>query len=463
MGVDTSVAAQLQSLAQFITSPLGMVAMAMLLLAAIAAVTMPRMRWLLLALLFWASTFGYTGADFQEYNNLISPLELIRRYSRTIVAALTLTLIIPAFTSARGWRQRLISPVAVLFLLFELLFCMREMFNGDMERGPVAMVVFIITFVVLCIGLPRWIQTVDDVHSAVGSIALGASLFCLCTFAQAVVNRGAIVLNDRMIGTTGNPQTAALILGSGLAPLCYLVARRSQPLLMRVVYGGMAALNAIFLCWTGSRTGLIIAVVGLVITFRYRLHRLFLLSVCTAAFVAILLFNFSDSTVIGDHLISTEDTRSAIWTAQLQDYTSHLFFGNLSEGLVWGYGENSYLGAASRYGTVGILPLVIAMGLCIIEIVRLNANKRYLQEEAMLVDLVTGCLIACAIGAWFEGYLLASFSFPTYCLLVYFALISALRDVATARYTQGLAGVPSGDLPQYVGGVEPAVEYSLGS
>jgi hypothetical protein len=129
--------------------------------------------------------------------------------------------------------------------------------------------------------------------------------------------------------------------------------------------------------------------------------------------------------------------------------------GDLVEGKAWGYGENSYLAAASRYGTVGILPLLAAMGLCIVELIRLNANKRYLREDAMLVDLVTGCMIAIAIGACFEGYLLASFSFPTYCMLAYMALIGALRDVATARYQESLALGHTQSWPQYADTAEP--------
>jgi hypothetical protein len=456
MDINTSAGGELQSLIQLLQTPFGITVLVLLFLASIAAIVMPRMRWVLLALLFWTGMFGYSGADFQPYNILMYPLDQIRVYSRTLVAGLTLTLIIPSLISGRGWRMRLISPVAVLFLVFQLLFCVREIFAGDTVRGPTAIVVFSITFVVLCIGLPRWLQSMDDVHNAIRSLAWAAGLFCICTLAQTLENRNAILMAGRMIGTTGNPQTAALILGSGLAPLCYMVARRSEAFYERILYGALAALNALFLVWTGSRTGVIIALIGLIVTFRYRLHRLFIVGLCSAAFFLILLNIFADSTVINQHIWSFDDTRSPVWMSQLDQYLRNPLMGTLTEGQGWGYGENSYLAAAARYGTLGILPLLAAVAVCVIGILQLNGNKRYLRQDALLVDLISGCLLAVGIGAWFEGYLLASFSFPTYCLLIYLALMNALRDIATANYNHVLELAQSGEAPVYLSEGEPA-------
>jgi O-antigen ligase len=240
-----------------------------------------------------------------------------------------------------------------------------------------------------------------------------------------------------------------------------MVAKPDQGIFQRIMYGSLAALNAIFLAWTGSRTGVFVATLGLAITFRYRLHRLVILGAFTFAFLLLIVSNFVPASWFNEHLVSTEDTRSAVWYGQLDQFVSHPLTGTLASGEEFGYGENSYLAAAARYGIIGIIPLMLAVGLCVVEVIRLNANKRYLRKDAMLVDLVTGCVVALGVGAWFEGYLLASFSFPTYCLLANFAMITALRDLATLHYNQSMGYIPSEETDEMYAPEPAYADYAL--
>jgi O-antigen ligase len=232
------------------------------------------------------------------------------------------------------------------------------------------------------------------------------------------------------MGTTGNPQHCAVVLGLCITPLCYLVSQPYQTFKKRIFFGGVAALAGIFLLWTGSRTGVLMGFVGLVVMYRYRMGRALLLASFAAIFVMIFLAVFSNVDIFSQHLISGEDTRTGIWRTQWDQFLSHPILG-ANFGL-FGYSENSYLATAARYGIVGLIPLFIMLGIAGRSIVRLHRSRKFMGDFTLAADMVIGSLISLAVGAWFEAYLLGTLTFMVYLIYIDFALMNALIDLAEA-------------------------------
>jgi O-antigen ligase len=304
------------------------------------------------------------------------------------------------------------------------------MLTGDFGRGAVSVIIFLLMFITLAAALPHALQQWGDAVTLVRAIAAYGVVFVIANVAQFVVNPAVVEQNSRFFGTTGNPQHAGAVLACVLLPMAYLMTRPGRSKATRLFMSAILSATVIFLLWTGSRTALLMAVVGLGLLFRARLGRLAIGGVVVGGLVLLgLNVLLPDRDVVSERLVSTLDTRSVVWQRLTDDFLRNPLFGTISGEL--GISENSYLSILARFGLVGALPFIVAAILITRSMFKLQRVRRRL-DDTMLADLTTAGLVQLAVGAIFEGFLAGTLSPQVLVMYCYLALLAFLLEAAEA-------------------------------
>jgi hypothetical protein len=312
-----------------------------------------------------------------------------------------------------------------------------------LTRGALNLVLYPLIMIVMGWGLSRWLQEWKDARLLVGSIAGAGLLFLVGTLYQLMVNRGAVMVGARLFSTTGNPQHAALVCAITLLPMCYLIIDKREWKIYRLLLGLAAGFQIILLLWTGSRTGLLVAVSGVVLLFRARIGKLALAGLLVGLSVWLAMSIYTESTLTIAGMFARGDTRTHAWIVWWQQFLDNMGWGIMTE--QFGAGENSYLTTAAQMGLFGLIPLMLWMCLAGWQLLQLQRLRRYLGEEVLLADLATASLVSIAIGAIFEGYLLASLTLPIFAIYMYLALVTFLIDAVHVQQQVPAAHHPAMD------------------
>lgn len=424
---------QIQSMYEGMQRPEGVLFIAVFLLLAVMTFAAQWMRWVLLALMLYVCTFGmstYTGL------HLAFPLQQIRSFGRGICGVLLVMMLVPTIRSNRGWRRNVVMGGLLAFFAWEIVAILHILFTGDFARGYFGIITYTLTLLTLGVGLSRWLQDPDNAIAAVRAMVGAGALFCISGLYQWVINPSEAIWADRFMGITGNANHSAMILAAAIPPTVYLFLRSGGVRAMRIFTAALTAVMVVMLMWTGSRTGFVVAVFGLVMLFRLRLGKMAVAIVCCGVFAFLMLSILNDSGIltIAGRLTSFDDTRSAAWASMYDQFRSSPLIGVSGEEAA--FSENSYLLVLSRTGIVGALPFAISVVLVLGALIRLQRLRPYLGDQVLLADLATAGIGSLALGAMFEGYLYATYSFPLFALWVYAGLALFAIDYGQARAYQ---------------------------
>jgi O-antigen ligase len=422
MGIDF----QLNQLLTFASSPVGAVLLFFYIEIFLAIGTSRRVKWVVLCLLMYIASLGRYDKPWVDYT-LIQPLQSLLNYSREITTALLVTLLVPTFLANKGNRKKLLLTCTAAFFVMELVYAGRLWTGGFPERGLLSLCTYSLVFGTLGIGLSKWLQGIEDVRMVLKALVGVGILFLIGVTAQLLANRSAIVWESRLFGTTGSPQHTALVIAMLIPVVCYFLMLSGKSQLWKGLLAVIAGVFSIFLIWTGSRTGVLMSLIGVVLLFRTRFGKLALILGFSGVF-ALLAWNlFSESTENIGRLASREDTRTWVWNSLIQDFKSSPWLGYIpDDGRI---GENSYLSVAARLGVMGLLPLMIGFVLCGVSLIKLMVKKRYLnRDESLLSDLVLSSFVVIAVGAFFEGYLLGTLTFMVFYIYALLAILTYLLD-----------------------------------
>lgn len=425
-------------------TPGGVFALFLICVTVIVALMRPNLKWLLISILLWVCTLAYPNSLGTSTNRLLPVFQQIRALNRGVAALLLLTLLCSVLGARRMWRTRTLSAAAVCFFVFEMFFAARMIGAADTTRGVVAAIIFVLTFAVLGVRLGRWLIDWADVDGLVRGLAGAGALLALGILPHVIVSRSEVVMGSRLIGTTANPQHLAAHLALSLLPCCYLLFRPAEPKWLRALLIPIVGLLTGFLLWTGSRTGFLMAAVGLVMLFRKSLGRFFIAAVFLLAAISAFLAFFPESALAAMRITDTQDTRSQVWYALLNGFESHPIIGTMTDNLV-GVGENSYLATAAYLGMVGLTPLLVflvATGITTFNVLRCRPK---LGEHQSLADLFVAGIASILVGAFFEAYFLEVIGFEVLMLYAYFSIANFLIDAADKSMVESLATHAQGE------------------
>jgi hypothetical protein len=403
----------------------GMIGVTVLVILFIAAIAFPGLKWILLTAMFYFSTMGIQGSRW-FVAHFFSPLQQIVENGRSLTWVLLALLLVPTFLARRGWRRRVVAPGLIVLLIFHLLFTSLRIYWGFEEKGWASLPTYILLFASLGYGLGKWLQSTQDAYRLINCMAYVGAIFAGVTVLQLVIDRSGIIENGRLVSTCITATFAAELIAVTLLPTIYLIALPGMRRIKRIALCISAALLVVFLIWTGTRTGLLMALIGVLITFRARLGRFIITGILLAILVlgASTLFQGSFEGI--SRLTSTSDTRTAGWRIAFRQFVAHPVLGMISSEQA--ITESSFISAAAYTGVIGSAILFLAMFLLFLDLFRAYLMRSVLKEHATLVDLAAGGIISLVGGAFLEGYLLGVLAFQIIALYFYVGLLTYALD-----------------------------------
>ncbi len=253
----------------------------------------------------------------------------------------------------------------------------------------------------------------------------------------------------RFQGLTGNPQFLGAQFAIATTVALWLLLNSSRKLLLTMLVF-LIGLNCLFIAWTGSRTGLGMAVIGVSIVMFSRFKRAAIGLPLAAVGVAIAykLFGSVLTDIDTSRLTSLRNTRGGVWGRLFEVYQQSPLIG-----VGFGTGEldkseNSFLYGMAAYGTgMGLLYLIAAIATAML-ITKLVALRRLADAgQRGMIDLVIAVNAAFFAGTVFEGYFIGRVNV----LVIFFVSTNVigfqlLRQMQ-ARPHAAVAPLRSGDDP----------------
>jgi hypothetical protein len=269
-------------------------------------------------------------------------------------------------------------------------------------------------------------------------------IFVVLNLYQFVLNRQAITFTQgRFLGTTGNPQHAGVLLAA-LIP-CLMFTIQSSAGRRFTKYLWMALLLAVmyFLVLSGSRTGLIMGAVSILLFYRNNGSAWFriigviaLLAAITIPFLQPESLSSSSTGIdanVSDRFSSTSNTREGVWGGMWNSFMDNMLFGAPLQSERMGYGENSWLAVAANLGLMGFIPMLL-MGWESLKLIgqlyRLGERQPYYFFQSSTIIAGLGSML---IGSCFEAFLLGNITFSMLAFLMYLLMGGYLIEVDRVR------------------------------
>jgi len=438
-----------------LTSPVGVVAVLIFLVFLVLSLLNPWVKWVAITLIIWISSVAFfIDARQQLPVPLAFPLQSIAAQGRPLTTGLLLLLVPAALFAPRGWRRKLIGAPAILLFIFQLVLSARIWISGVPDRAIVSFFIFVLMFLALSLGFGKWLQTWDDVNKLVRCIVCAGAINAIATLYQLAMNRSVALAGHRLMGVNGNPQGLAIACALALPPALYLLGRAAEPKFWRVFSGIVAGFLIMMVLWSGSRTGILMCLVGVTVIFWSRLGRLLAVGII-AGLVALFAIQFYEqSTLTMTELLTRGDTRTQIWRQMIEAFVANPVAGMMESG--YGAGENSYLSVAAQMGLIGVIPLMAFLVATFVGFVKIFRWRAWLGSERQFADVVVAGNLSLLVGAVFEGYLMGTLVPSVICLIIYLALMTFVIDAAKLNWEQSnLLGAEAG-----IDGGELAYEYA---
>ena len=419
-------------------SPTGFIGIVVGIVLVFQAIRSRLLAWSLFSLFcFSASLAKFQDQFVSEPPPLAFPLQQMRDFGRPLAIIFLLLLLLLTFTKQASWRQSLLpTPLQYLIVVQLIIFC-KTIYSGDVLFGLIAACTFFIVLLVVRNGPSRWLSDDRNFEYAVSSVALVGVIFIVVNAYQAAINIYPITfIHGRFLGTTGNPQHAAVLLASVVPCLMFLFESYQQKWKKSVT---VVVLGSIYLAlvMTGSRTGLLMAIPTIVFFYRNNskaLLRLVLaLGLVSAFFLPAIL---QDGSLLGapqadvtSRFLSTDNSRAQVWTAMWRAFSQNPVFGAPLTGDRLGFGESSWLAAGATLGLFGLVPLAIFGAACVRLISQLMALCRREPWRYLHCSTVISGIVCVLVGSFFEAFLLGNLSSALLILFIYLSLGQYLLEL----------------------------------
>jgi hypothetical protein len=424
------------TLLDLIFSPYGLLGIAIGLIVLDKARRSRRLAWLLFSLCCYATSLGkFSNEWIKEPPPLVFPLQQLRDTGRPLSILLLAVLILLGMQTQNRWR-RIVIPQPIYYLVaFQVVVFFKVSLYGDIGFALLALLTFGAVVLMFKLGPSRWLQDECNFELGVWSLAIVGVIFAIaCAYQGRFDMQAMTFVQGRFLGTTGNPQQAAALLATTVPCFIFFIESSKKWGFVKAFWIATLFINLYFLFLTGSRTGVITALASILCFYRNRLADLLRIG-SFAAFSLGIFFSFMNQdsetsyTPLANRYTSGENTREGAWMGMWNGFINYPLFGIPLEGGRLGYGESSWLAAASTTGLLGFIPLLI-MGLgCLKMILRLIklSNRHpscFLQSSTIIAGLAS-----LLIGSFSEAILLGNLTFPVMALLMYLSLGKYLLDV----------------------------------
>ena len=430
----------------FLSTPFGIIGVAIGVLMVIKASRDRPTGWLLFSLCCFASSLNTYGDQWMKVPPpLMFPLQQIRANGRPLAIVFLILLVFLALQTQTNWRQRIFPKAIDYLMVVQFAIFAKTLLYGSQEFAFISALTFGGIIFVLKIGLGRWMSDDENFHLAVKSIAVAGLIFIVINGVQFLVNRQPITfVQGRFLGTTGNPQHAGVLLAATIPCLMFLIQKLPRWNFAKFLWVTALIVTLYFLALSGSRTGLIMGAVSILLFYRNNggawVKVILFLAISAALIVPFLGADSLSSSSTGidasvsDRFTSTNNTREGVWSGMWNGFMDNILFGSpLEQDGRLGYGENSWLAAGAALGLIGFIPMMMMGWESVKMIWQLNqlSNRNsyyFFQSSAVIAGL--GSML---IGSIFEAFLLGNITFSLIAFLTYLLMGGYLLEVDRVR------------------------------
>jgi hypothetical protein len=435
----------IDQLAGFLSTPFGMIGVAIGIVLVVKANQDRPTGWLLLSLCSFAASLNVFKDRWTPVTPpLLFPLQQIRASGRPLAIILLILLVILALQTKNNWRQW-IFPQPIKYLIFvQSVIVFKTMLYGNQEFALISAMTFGGIIFMLKRGPGTWLQNDENFYLAVKSIAVVGLIFVVANTYQYVISPYAITFNQsRFLGTTGNPQHAGVLLAATIPCLMFLIQSSPGWNFAKSLWSGVLVITMYFLLLTGSRTGLIMGVISILLFYRNNGGIWFRLILFLAIFAALIAPFLQPETLsssstgidasVSSRFTSTNNTRADAWSGMWSGFMNNIIFGSPLQSGRLGYGENSWLAAGDQLGLVGFIPMIL-MGWESLKLIwqlnQLSSRNSYYFFQASVVIAGLGAML---VGSFFEPFLLGNITFSMLSFLTYLLMGAYLIEVDRVR------------------------------
>ncbi len=309
-------------------------------------------------------------------------------------------------------RGKHISVSAYILFFIGLYGALLRFVHGDAADGAFSVVFTLFTLTPLLLAAAIVIDEFQDLRLIFRSIALVNIAWVGMVFVQIAVNPKFVMQGNeyRFVGLLSNPQHSGVLMAFLCVIVLWLLLNDQRK--YKIIFIGLLSINGLLLLWTGSRTGLGMAVIGTSAVLYSRAGRAILLLPLVGILGYISLKIMVD--VVGidlgfERMASTENTRTDAWLMLIETAKESPLFGvGMGE---MDRSENSWLYGYASYG-IGMLILLLLM--TFVSMVEIAKSIKYRftmpHEYRPYLDVLIGIMLMYYAGAVLEGYMISRVS-----------------------------------------------------
>jgi hypothetical protein len=392
----------------------------LIVVVALLMVRLPLMAWLIAAILL--ITALEPGVNVTRDGFLPTWLLPIQSKRAEIHLGLSILVVIALLATGKFNIARL--PAQALFMLAIMLYTGVLTFLHEGAKRAIETIGFVsIVIPAIVLAARAVLDTPGGGFVLVRAMLVAATVWAGACSVQFLLEPAYLLTQGRFQGLLGNPQAAALLIAPVITMATWSIL--NDPIKRyRILWIGIVAIYLLFLLWTGSRTGLVMSVGGVVAVLYRRSSRVALMLPVIAG-LAIALSLLANALQIQnnlDRIVSTTNTRSSSTQALLM---------HIQDSPVIGIGwtnleatENSYLAAWAAYGISMFLLVALFLVLSVALMFRLFVKRHELGvTDSALVDVVIAYHAIYFVGANAEGFIFGR-STPSQTMMGIFAAMS---------------------------------------
>ena len=442
-------------LLDFVATPSGLIFIGIVLFMIIQAnQKRPRLGWFLVAIFGFSASLGKFANEFiKEPPALVFPLQQIRELGRPLTIILLVLLIFLGFKTKNMLRKKIMPEPLIYLILVQSVIFFKILVYGNLGFAFLSAATFGGLVLMVILGPSRWLQNEDNFQLGVWAMAMVGVIFGVANVYQALINLYPITfISGWFLGTTGNPQQAALLIYPILPCILFFVLRKDEHyLIIRLLWLSFLFIALFTLFMTGSRFGTIMAFISLLIFLRNKNSKILWLILLVGIIVTTILplFNSTDINTINsldagssnqflnpvlNKWIKGENTRSGVINSYLKAFMNYPLFGMPFEGERLRFGENSWLGALGSLGLFGGIPMLMFGFSCFKMIAKLHHLSIIRPDYYLNCSVVISGLASLLLGGFSEAHLLGNLTFPVLAVFVYLALGNYILEARDKEY-----------------------------
>ncbi len=427
----------------FIATPFGIIVIAIGILLLIKAQQDRPTGWLLFSICCFASSLDTFRSKWYPTPPLVFPLQQLRSFGRPLALVVLMVLIVAALQTRNNWRHWILPPSIKWLMAVQLAIFAKTILYGSQEFAWLSALTFGGVIFALRMGPGRWLQDDENFNLAARSIAIAGAIFIVVNIYQFVLNRSAVTfVGSRFLGTTGNPQSAGLLLASIVPCLMFSIQRARAWSSAKYWWAGILLVTLYFLLLTGSRTGFLMTAVSVLLFYRNNGGAWLRVGLGLAVLAATIGTFLQPDTLassagidstLSDRFTSTSNSRESVWNEMFNGFLSNMIFGVPLEGGRLGYGENTWLAVAGNLGLIGLVPMIMVGWESIKLMLQLNQLSNRDAHYFFPSSVVIAGLGSILTGACLEASLVGNITFSVLAFLAYLIMGAYLLEVDRVR------------------------------